>query len=193
MDALDREAKRRGHRVGQRGALRTEERDHLGGVRTIDRHATGRGLEAAVTYRAFQAVHGADELGDEAGARMKVDVLRAADLGDAALLHHDDAVAEHHGLGLVVGDVDGGDPETAQQRVDLGAQALAQCRVERGQRLIEQEQPRPNGERPRQCNALTLAARKLIDAARGELARCASCRGFRAPARRARQARFCGP
>ena len=89
-------------------------------------------------------------------------------------------------LGLVVGDVDGGDAEAAQQRVDLDAQALAQRGVERGQRLVEQQQPRPHGERARQRDALALAARELIDAALGEFADAHHVQDF---ARRARRAR----
>ena len=48
---------------------------------------------------------------------LRVELLRRADLLDHALAHHRDPVAQGHGLGLVVGDVDGG-----------GAQALLQPR-----------------------------------------------------------------
>ena len=49
-------------------------------------------------------------------AGAEVDVARRADLRDRALAHHHDAVAERHRLGLIVGDVDRGDAERAQQR-----------------------------------------------------------------------------
>ena len=77
--------------------------------------------------------------------------------------HDDDAVAERHGLRLIVGDVDRGDAERAQQAVELAAQPLAQRGIERGQRLIEQQHPRPWRDRARQSHALALPARELID------------------------------
>ena len=57
----------------------------------------------------------------------EIDVARRAHLGDRAVAHHHDAVAERHGLGLVVGDVDRGDPERAQQAIELAAQPVAQA------------------------------------------------------------------
>ena len=136
--------------------------------------ASGQGMRArsgderAVPHAAAEPVHGADELGDEAGRRALVDVARTADLRHAAVLHHHDAVAERHRLGLVVGDVDRGDAEAAQQLVDLEPQRIAQLGVERGQRLVEQQGARLHGERARQRHALALAARELVDAAVGQ-------------------------
>ena len=45
------------------------------------------------------------------------------------------SIAERHGLGPTVGDVDGGDAEAAQERVDLEAESVAQLGVEGRQRL----------------------------------------------------------
>jgi zinc and cadmium transporter len=50
----------------------------------------------------------ADEAGDEAVGRAVVELQRRADLLDAAVVHHDDAVGHGHGLDLVVRDVDRG-------------------------------------------------------------------------------------
>ncbi len=92
--------------------------------------------------RAAQApstnIGGADEFGDEAARRREIDVTRRTDLRDRAFAHDHDAVAERHGFGLVVGDIDRGDAERAQQPVEFAAQPVAQRRVERGERLVEQ-------------------------------------------------------
>ena len=48
----------------------------------------------------------ADKAGHEQIGRVVKDLLGRADLLDEAILHDDDAVAQGHGLGLVMGDVD---------------------------------------------------------------------------------------
>ena len=85
--------------------------------------------------------HAADEIGDKRGRRMPVNLGRRADLIDDALVHHHDAVGHRHRFFLVVRDHDGGDAEPALQILDLVAQPQPHARIERGERLIEQEQP----------------------------------------------------
>ena len=121
--------------------------------------------QMAVFDRRFDDVGGADELGDEAAVRREIDLARRADLGDRALAHDDDAVAELHRLGLIVRDIDRGDAERAQQPIELAAQPIAQRGVERGQRLVEQQDARPDRHRARQRHALALAAGELVDPA----------------------------
>ena len=58
-------------------------------------------------------------------------------------------------------DHDGGDAEPALQRLDLVAQAHAHPRIERRQRLIEQQQRGRGRQRAGQRDALLLAARQL--------------------------------
>ena len=60
--------------------------------------------------RQRQEVHRrrADEAGDEPVLRVVVELLRRADLLDAAVVHHHHAVGQRHRLDLVVGDVDRG-------------------------------------------------------------------------------------
>ena len=102
---------------------------------------------------ALKRVQRADERGDEAGARAIVDVERAADLLDRAFVHHHDPVGDRQSLLLVVGDEDRGDAEPALQRPDFFAQAQADARVERRQRLVKQQDSAPSvpGERTRCC------------------------------------------
>ncbi len=80
-------------------------------------------------------------------------------------MHDDDPVAKLHGLSLIVRHIDCGDAERSQQPVEFAAQAIAERGVERGQRLVEQQDTRTDRHRARQRNALALTAGELIDAA----------------------------
>ena len=85
---------------------------------------------------------------------------------DAAVVHHDDQVGQRHRLFLAVGDVDEGDAERRLQLLQLGAHADLQERVERRQRLVEQQRFRIGDQRAGQRHALLLAAGKLRRPAR---------------------------
>jgi hypothetical protein len=54
------------------------------------------------------------------------------------------------------------------QAAQPGAQLLAHARVERTERLVEEQDPRLHGERPRERHPLALAARELGGVALGE-------------------------
>ena len=120
--------------------------------------------EMTVIKGGFYDIRSTDEFGDETILGCKVDLTRRADLGNRPLLHHDHAIAEFHGLGLIVGHIDCGDPERPQQAVQFAAQPVAQRRIERGQRFVQQQDARPDRDRARQRHALALAAGELIDA-----------------------------
>ena len=108
-----------------------------------------------------QHVDAADEVGDERGARVAVDLERRADMLDHAVVHHDDAVGHGQCLLLVVRDHDRRHAELALQAADLLAQVHAHDRVQRRQRLVQQQQPGRGGQRARQRDALLLPARQL--------------------------------
>ncbi len=114
---------------------------------------------------AFEDVHVADELGDEARARLFVDLARRRHLHDAAVIHHGDAVRHGHRLFLIVRDDHEGHAERVLDIHQLELRFLAQLLVEGAERLVEQQELGTLGERPRQRHALALAA--------GELARIA--------------------
>src|SRR5215216_2750059 len=120
--------------------------------------------EAAV---AGDQVHrrGADEGGHEGVGRVVVDLDRLAELAHPAVVHDRDPVAQAHGLGLVVGHVDGGRPDPLLEALELVAGAGAQLGVQVRQRLVEQEDVRLADQRPGQGDPLALPA--------GELARLA--------------------
>ena len=111
-----------------------------------------------------QQVHGriAEEGRYEGVGGTPVDLERRAHLHDLAAVHDADAVAQRHGLDLVVGDVDHGGAEPAVQLADLAARRDAQRRVEIGQRLVEQEHLGVAHDRPPERDALALAARQGV-------------------------------
>ena len=120
---------------------------------------------AGLVDRRRQDVHGrrADELRDEQIAGMLVELHRRADLLDAAVLQHDDAVGQRHRLDLVVGDVD---HRRVRHRFlelgDLDAGGDAQRGVEVRQRLVEQEHLRIAHDGAADGDALALAARQRL-------------------------------
>src|SRR2546428_519976 len=98
-------------------------------------------------HPARQEIRDADEVGDEVGAGPRVDLLWAPDLLDPAVPHHRDAVGDRERLLLIVGDVEGRDPEVLLDPADLAAKTEPDLRVERRERLVEEEGLRAAGER----------------------------------------------
>jgi hypothetical protein len=129
-------------------------------VRTLQLEAADTEAPAAEGYRR-QHVDLADEVGDEGRRRAFIDVVRAADLLDDAVVHDHDAVGHRQRLLLVVRDHDRRHAELLLQAADLAAQADAFERVERRQRLVEQQQLGLRGQRTRERDALLLAAGQL--------------------------------
>ncbi len=142
--------------------------------------ALGRGCErltpapeqdlAVAVARGGERVHPADEFGDEACRGTLVDVLGGADLGDAAAVHHRDAVAHRQRLDLVMGDEEGGDAERALDRADLVAHRVAQLGVEIGEGFVEQQDGGADHQRAGESDALLLAAGELARAPLAEMA-----------------------
>ena len=118
--------------------------------------------------RARHNVVAADEFRDLAIGRAPENLLRRADLLDAAVIHDDHPIGHGKRFRLMMGDVDEGDFELAMQPHQLSLHAHAQMRIERTERFVKQEHLRLDGKRARQRYALTLAAGKLVDGAIGE-------------------------
>ena len=89
---------------------------------------------------------------------MLVDLDRRADLLDAALVEHGDAIGHRQCLVLIVGDEDEGDADLALDLLELDLHLLAQFQVECAEGLIEEQHLRAVHERPRERDPLTLAA-----------------------------------
>ena len=94
--------------------------------------------------------------------RLVVELVRRADLLDAAVVHHHDAVGQRHRLDLVVGDVDRGGADLLVHLLDLDPHLDAQLGVEVGQRLVEQEHLRVAHDGAAHGDALALAAGQLL-------------------------------
>ena len=90
--------------------------------------------------------------------RTQVEVLGRSDLLDDALAQDGDPVAEGHGLGLVVRDIDGRRVQPALQVGDLTAHLDPQLGVEVGERLVEQERGGLAHDGTSHGDALALAA-----------------------------------
>ena len=123
----------------------------------VDRQAPRAGID----HPAVDQVERPDERGHERRAREVVDLRRRPDLLDPSVAHDHDPVGQREGLLLVVGDVDGGDPELALDRPDLLAQDDPDLGVERRQRLVEEQDLGLDRQRPGEGDALLLAARQL--------------------------------
>ena len=127
---------------------------------------------AAVQGRdpAVQQVGRADEAVDEKRLRPVVDRHRRIELLDLALVHHGDAVGDAHRLVLIVGHQDGGEAELALQPLDLDLHVEPEVAVERGERLVEQQDRGLDGQRAGERHPLLLAARQLARQALAEAA-----------------------
>ena len=108
------------------------------------------------------------EVGDETRSREAVDLRRLVDLLHAALVHHRDAMGERQRLGLIVRHVDERDADFLLQVDELDLHFLAELRVQRGQRLVEQQHCRMRDQRAAQRHALPLSAGQLVRIALGE-------------------------
>ena len=157
-------------------------------VRMLGTHAEGNGLalhvifekprflfggqfgpEAADLHEVFAAfadefrveeIHDrhTDEAGDEQVRRMVEHLLRRTDLLDIAVLHDDDPVAQRHGLGLVVRDVDEGGVDALSELDDLGTHLVAKFCVQIGKRFVHQHDFRCADDRAADGDTLPLTA-----------------------------------
>ena len=108
-----------------------------------------------------EKIGAADERGDERRRRAIVDVLRAAGLRHAALGHDHDVIRNLHRFFLIVRDQNGRHVPLVVKAPQPRAQLDAHLRVERAERLVEQQDLRLDGERTRKGDALALTSRKL--------------------------------
>src|SRR3954469_11004300 len=146
----------------------------------VDGHDAVAELHTAVGDRHLDQVHrrGADEAGDEEVGRAVVHVARRVDLLEQTVLEDGHAVAHRHGLDLVVGDVDGGDAETALQRGDLRTGGDAELGVEVRQRLVHEEDLRLTHDGAAHGDTLALTAGERLRLAVQVLAQVEDLRGL---------------
>src|SRR6266536_469571 len=103
----------------------------------------------------------ADEREHELVRRPLVQVLRSADLLDASVVHEHDVVGDLHRLLLVVRDEHRCHVHLVVQPAQPVAQLLPHARVERAERLVEQQHLRLDGEGARERHPLPLPSGEL--------------------------------
>ena len=123
------------------------------------------------------------------GRRALVDLAGRADLLDAAVVEHGDAIAHRQRLALVVGDEHERDADVALDRLQLDLHLLAQLEVERAERLVEQQHLGTVDQRPGEGDALALTAAQLVRLAVAVAATGGTASSI-SPARRRRSARL---
>ena len=107
---------------------------------------------------AVELVDRADEAHDELVRGLLVQLARRALLLDPALVEDDDLLGDLHRLLLVVRDEDRRHVHVVVEAAEPRAQLLADGRVERAERLVEQHHLRLDRERAGERHALALAA-----------------------------------
>ena len=85
------------------------------------------------------------KLADEDVYGIAVDLEWRADLLHQAVAHDHQPVAERHGLGLVMGDVDDGAFDTAEEEAQFGAHLGAELGVEIARAVRRAERPWDRG------------------------------------------------
>ena len=111
----------------------------------------------------------ADEIGDETGCRLLVELARGAELLDAARVEHGDAVGERERLFLIVRHEDEGDAEIALDLLQLDLHLLAELEVQGTERLVQEQHLGLDDRGARECDALSLTAGELRGLAVGEV------------------------
>ena len=142
--------------VGLRLPMRAEP-NVLGPNRDLDRFATlyvgqhhrresmATGLDdaelaVALEDAARDQARRTGEIRHEQVGRTIIDLIRGRQLQKLTVAHDTDAVAEHHRLGLIVGDVNRRDPGLLDDAPQVVAQPQPQLRVEIAQRLVEKKE-----------------------------------------------------
>ena len=114
-----------------------------------------------VRHRPVEQVRLADELGNESAPRVEVELLRSAVLFDPALVQYDDTVGHRQRLILVVGHEEECLVRAALNGLELLLNLATQLRVERSERLVEQQEGGVRRQRAGKGHPLALSAGKL--------------------------------
>ena len=118
-------------------------------------------LHVAIPVRAEQEIRAAEERRDEPRAGPLIQRARLADFLEPAAVHDADSVGHAERFFLVVRHEHRRDSDGALDLADRAPQLLADLRVERAERLVEQQHARLVRQRACERDALLLAAREL--------------------------------
>ena len=131
----------------------SDQRSHLE-VRLAEPHV-------AIAVRPEQQIGAAQERRDEPRAGPLIQRARLADFLEPAAVHDADPVRHAEGFFLIVRHEHRRDADGALNLADPAPQLLADLRVERAERLVEQQHARLVSQRACERDALLLAAREL--------------------------------
>ncbi len=96
------------------------------------------------------------------------EIALAADLDDAARIHHRDAIGQRGDDGEIVADVQRRDAVRAAEHAHRLEHVRLRRHVEAGRRLVEHDHARPAREGHRESDALLLSTRQLVRVAAQE-------------------------
>ena len=108
-----------------------------------------------------QKVRATNEIRDKAICRSVIKIVRRADLLNATGTHQDQSIANRHGLVLIMCDHDRRDAEALLQAAQFIADLEAKFRVKVGERFVQQQDVRPNGNGSGDSHSLLLTAGEL--------------------------------
>ena len=108
-----------------------------------------------------EPVDGTEKSRHECRCGSRIDPFGSRKLLNASPVHNCQLIRKGHSLLLIVRYEQKGDTGSALHRLEFRAHLFTQFRIERRQRLIEQQQLRFQHQRARQRNALLFTARKL--------------------------------
>ena len=113
-------------------------------------------------------VHLADEVRDETGLRLFIELGGGGHLLHGATVHDGDAAGHGERFVLVMGDDDEGDAHGFLKSGELHAHVVAQLGIKGRERLVEQQYLGALDQGAGECHALALATRHLVGLAGGK-------------------------
>ena len=143
--------------------------DHIDGL--VFREALIDALEFPVEeshsvvgqHHAVQNIGFADEIRHKGVLRLIIDILRFADLLDAALVHDDDGIGHGQCFFLIVGHIDERDAQRLLDPLQLVLHILAQAKIQSAQGFIQEQHLGSVDQCPGDGHPLLLTAGKAVD------------------------------
>ena len=114
-------------------------------------------------HRTVEDIALADEVRHKGILRLVVDILRCADLLDAALVHDHHGVGHGQGFLLIVGDIYKRDAHLLLDTFQFVLHILTQTQIQRAQRLVQQQHLRPVHQGTGNRHTLLLTTGELVD------------------------------
>ena len=126
-------------------------------------------IAALAQHPPRQDVFHASELRDEGVDGLAEYFRHGADLQDFAAIHDRHAIRQEGGVRLIVAHENCGRTRLAQERLQFVAQRIARARIERRERLVEQEKVGLRRQAARQGHSLFFAGTEILRIAIGQM------------------------